>query len=64
MALIMNQYCNYCHAEVAHINGKCKNCSTREYRESIAAWQAKTVEEKLLDLHLRLQRLEAGPTRY
>jgi hypothetical protein len=30
----------------------------------MAAWQAQTVEEKLLDIHKRLLRVEAGPPKY
>lgn len=47
-----------------HTNGKCNDCRDREYREAMAAWQAKTTDEKLLDIHKRLLRLEAGPARY
>jgi hypothetical protein len=47
-----------------HTNGKCDHCSERERREVMAAWMAKTTDEKLLDIHRRLLRLEAGPPTY
>jgi hypothetical protein len=33
-------------------------------RAQMAVWQAKTTDEKLLDLHKRVLALESGPTRY
>lgn len=64
MALIRIQYCQTCAAEKRHTNGKCNDCRQREHREAMAAWQAKTIDERLLDIHKRLLRLERGPTRY
>jgi predicted ATP-dependent serine protease len=64
MAYITTQYCNKCEKELNFYNGKCPNCTERKRREEIAAWQALTVEEKLLDIHKRLLKLEAGPQTY
>lgn len=64
MALIRSQYCIFCEAEKTHTNGKCNDCRSREHREAMAAWHAKTTDEKLLDIHKRLLALEAGPPRY
>ena len=64
MALINNQYCKHCEEEKPHLNGECRDCSERIYREEMAAWKAKTTDEKLLDIHKRLLRLEQGPVRY
>ena len=64
MALIRDEYCNRCEAVKIHTNGKCNDCRTREHRESMVAWQAKTTDEKLLDIHKRLLALEADPARY
>lgn len=64
MALIRIQYCQACAAEKRHINGVCDDCRERKHREAMAAWQAKSIDERLLDIHKRLLRLERGPTRY
>jgi predicted ATP-dependent serine protease len=64
MAYVREQYCRHCEAEKTHTNGKCNTCREREHREAMAAWQAKTTDEKLLDIHKRLLRLEAGPAQY
>lgn len=62
--IIQRQYCNTCEKELNFRNGKCPDCAERERREAVAIWQSKTVEEKLLDLHKRLLKLEAGPPTY
>jgi DUF1680 family protein len=64
MAFVKIKYCRHCEKENQHTNNKCNICCERERREAMAAWQAKTKEEKLLDLHKRLLRLESGPARY
>jgi len=64
MALIRFEYCHHCEAQTQHTNNKCDECRSREHREAMAAWKAKTTDEKLLDIHKRLLRLEAGPPRY
>jgi hypothetical protein len=64
MALVDNRYCDQCEAQRPHINNKCTYCLQRKRREDMAAWQAKTTDEKLLDLHKRMLRLEAGNTTY
>jgi predicted ATP-dependent serine protease len=64
MAYIRDEYCPHCEAEKMHTNGKCNDCRAREHREAMAAWKAKTTNEKLLDIHKRLLRLEAGPPTY
>lgn len=64
MAYITTKYCTTCDRDTSHTNGTCNNCRERIRREEMAAWQAKTVEEKLLDLHKRTLKLEAGPARY
>jgi len=64
MALVRTEYCRSCEAEKMHTNGKCNDCLEREHREAMAAWQAKTTDEKLLNIHKRLLRIEAGPPRY
>lgn len=64
MALVRDEYCRTCETEKMHINGRCRDCSERERREALAAWQAKTTDEKLLDLHKRMLKVESGPPRY
>lgn len=64
MAYITTKYCTTCDRDTSHTNGTCNHCRERIRREEMAAWQAKTVEEKLLDLHKRTLKLEAGPARY
>jgi DUF1680 family protein len=64
MAFVRTEYCRHCEAEKLHTNGKCNDCRDREHREAMAAWQAKTTDEKLLDIHKRLLRIEAGSPRY
>lgn len=58
MAFVEFKYCEKCVGTTNFINGKCAVCSDREYRQQIAAWQALTTEEKLLDLMKRIERLE------
>lgn len=64
MAYIQTKYCTTCDRDTSHTNGTCNHCRERIRREEMAAWQAKTVEEKLLDLHKRILKLEAGPATY
>ena len=64
MARISQDYCNKCEQQTQHINNRCVTCAVRENRQEMAAWQALTIEEKLLDIHKRLLKLEAGPQRY
>lgn len=64
MAYISQEYCNFCEQETQFINRKCIACACREVRQETAAWQALTVEEKLLDIHKRLRKLEAKPATY
>lgn len=58
MAYISREYCNECEQEVDMRNGRCPECSTRQKRQDVAVWQALTIEEKLLDIHKRLLRME------
>lgn len=64
MAYIQQEYCHECERETLHCNGKCPDCSAREYREQTAAWNALTTDEKLQDIRKRLEALERGPARY
>lgn len=64
MALVREDYCQPCAEQRRFINGKCCVCADRKRREELAAWLSKTPDEKLLDLHRRVQVLEAGPARY
>lgn len=64
MAYLDRRYCVECHRTTSHINGSCGPCMERKDREAMAAWMAKTTDEKLLDLHLRLMAMERGPVRY
>jgi len=53
--------CFKCGKVTTHYNGNCGSCAIREEQARLDKWKAKSTDEKLLDLHLRLQRLEAGP---
>jgi hypothetical protein len=64
MAYISTEYCRKCETETNHINRKCFNCSAREERERIALWNAKTTDEKLQDLRIRMEKMERGEIRY
>ena len=63
MAYLNTEYCHRCERDTPHINGECGPCSERESREKIAAWNALTTEEKLIDLRKRVEHLEHGPAR-
>ena len=58
MAYISQKYCSRCERETGHINYDCILCKERIRREEMAAWQAKTYDEKLLDLHKRILAIE------
>ena len=58
MAHVELKYCDSCNEVTNFVNYRCSKCSEREYRQKIAAWQALTTEEKLLDLMKRIERLE------
>ena len=64
MAFLRNMYCHICEKETSHNHMKCISCEERKYREKIAKWNALTNDEKLSDLRKRIEKLEAGPTRY
>lgn len=62
--LIRREYCYKCVKEVDFHNGQCPDCVDRLHREKMAAWQALTIEEKLLDIHKRLLKLETETRTY
>lgn len=64
MALVTDDYCAKCADRCRHINRQCVVCRDRRHRAELAAWLSQTADEKLLDLHRRVQALEAGPPRY
>lgn len=64
MAFVRQEYCNQCEAQRQFINRKCSVCCERERREEMAKWKAKTTDEKLLDIHKRLLKLENGSKLY
>ena len=64
MAYLHTEYCKECDCTRTFINNRCPQCGERKQRMEMAAWQALTVEEKLLDIHKRLLKLEAGPQTY
>jgi hypothetical protein len=64
MAFIQNKYCHACEGNKIHTNGLCNDCRERSRREALALWGAKTTDEKLLDMHKRLLKIEAGQQRY
>lgn len=63
MALIGSEFCVPCGKTTQHVNQKCVDCLDLAQRVEIATWAAKTTDQKLMDIHLRPQRLEAGPPR-
>lgn len=58
MAYIQEQYCKACDCVRSFINNVCPQCEERKRRTEMAAWQALTSDEKLLDIHRRLLALE------
>jgi len=58
MAFVELKYCEKCSEVTNFIDHKCTECSEREYRQEIAAWKVLTIEEKLLDLMKRVEKLE------
>lgn len=64
MALVIDEYCTECSKTQTHTNGKCNVCEDRKFREKMGIWQSKTTEEKLLDIHKRLLKLEEDPPTY
>lgn len=64
MAYISNNWCNFCAQYRTVLNGKCRECMDREFREKRAIWNSKTPEEKIEVLLQRIEKLEAGPPRY
>lgn len=58
MAFVQQKYCNHCDCVRSFINHVCPQCEERKRRIEIAAWQALTFDEKLLDIHKRLLKLE------
>lgn len=68
MAFIQQRYCPIHSQKEDHLvdflNGKCRKCIEAEYKKRDAAWKSQTIEEKLYDLHKRLEKLERGPIIY
>jgi hypothetical protein len=64
MAYVSHESCFKCERTTQHINGDCVDCKGKEDRARIAAWNSQTIEEKLQDLRIRMERLERGPARY
>lgn len=64
MALVRHEHCRECAQRRLFVNGKCSACVDRKRQADLAAWLSQTDEAKLLDLHRRVQALEAKPHRY
>jgi ribosomal protein L33 len=60
MALITEEYCSKCEKVTHHSYLQCSECRARDYREKAAAWNAKTIDERLSDLRIRIEKLEQG----
>lgn len=65
MAYISNEYCCICDKKTPHLNHRCSDCSIREEKERIAKeddrWGKLTIEEQLLELRQRIEKLEKLP---
>lgn len=64
MAFIRDEHCHTCGKTTMFINGKCVVCREREEKMALAEWKAKSIDEKLFDLHVRLLAQESKPTNY
>ena len=64
MVYLTTEYCVECETTLQMCNGKCPKCEERKRRVDIAAWQALSTDEKLLDLHKRILELEKPEPRY
>ena len=58
MVFLSEEWCEHCGQTTQHHNSQCAECSDRLRREEIAAWNAKTVDERLNNLRQRVERLE------
>jgi hypothetical protein len=64
MAWINTQHCRTCGHDTKHNGNTCLPCQERERKAAEDKWMAQTPDEKLLNLHRRLQAIERGPARY
>lgn len=68
MAYITHEHCPKCGSVQQCINGNCCGCTSAAFTARLEKWNSQTVEEKLLDLHLRMLRIEGSavppPQRY
>jgi len=60
MAYIRTKYCYTCEKSTQHVNHKCDDCEARKFSLTLDGWRSLPMEDKLVDLHLRLLSLESG----
>ncbi len=56
-----NEFCLTHKKETEHVNGECSLCRKEKTQRELEKWKSLPLSEKLLDLHLRLQKIERGP---
>ena len=64
MAFIHEAFCGRCNKRTQHNHGTCLDCRKRAYDEIVEEWNKLSLEEKLNDLRVRIEKLESGPTRF
>ena len=64
MAHITEDDCYVCKKKTVFINGECRVCSEKKFKEKERMWEAQDLETKITDLRHRIERLELPPARY
>jgi hypothetical protein len=58
--ILTRRFCPKCSRITEHHNNKCERCTKADSMAALLHWQALSIEEKLLDLHTRLLRIETS----
>jgi hypothetical protein len=62
VAHIDDEFCVKHKRVTTHVNGKCSLCQQEKEEKALKEWEARPLDEKLLNLHMRLKKIEENPT--
>ncbi len=61
MVHVVDKFCKPCGRETIHFDGECYECARTAARAKEVLWAAMTVDQRLVKLRERVERLEKGP---
>ena len=62
MAYAFKKYCSKCEEDTPHTNNCCEKCKARAELKRQEDWMKMSLDEKINNLHERLEKLEGRPS--